>query len=142
MKIFWTGNQEQDLKIDTYEEDLEYENSELEKWQVALDIIEDEDEFIIVSPIAWVDLDDIDISIKDWVLLISWNRKKPIELYLNGSVLRVSELFWGKFSRTIILPENLDLDNIKAILEKNILVIRIQKLKFKGQQINIEKIDY
>jgi len=134
MKIFWTGNQEQDLKIDTYEEDLEYENSELEKWQVALDII--------VSPIAWVDLDDIDISIKDWVLLISWNRKKPIELYLNGSVLRVSELFWGKFSRTIILPENLDLDNIKAILEKNILVIRIQKLKFKGQQINIEKIDY
>jgi HSP20 family molecular chaperone IbpA len=55
--------------------------------------------------------------------------------------LRVSETFWGAFSRNIILPENLDLDEIKAILEKNILIIKIPKLKFKGQSIEIEKIE-
>ncbi len=78
---------------------------------------------------------------KDDILTISWERKKPLELYLNGSILRVTETFWGKFSRNIILPENLDLDEIKAILEKNILIVKIPKLKFKWQSINIEKID-
>ena len=144
MKIFWAWD-------DKYEEIEEFEGEEIdindteiireEEGQVALDIIENIDEIIIVSPIAWVDLDWIDISLKDEILTISWERKKPIELYLNGSILRVAETFWGKFSRNIILPENLDLDSIKAILEKNILIIRIPKIKFKWQSINIEKIE-
>jgi len=62
-------------------------------------------------------------------------------LYSINSISRVSETFWGRFSRNIILPDNLDLDSIKAILEKNILILRIAKLKFKGQAIEIEKTD-
>ncbi len=144
MKIFWAWD-------DKYEEIDEFEgeqinisnNDKIVDWdgQVALDIIENPDELIIISPIAGVDLDDIDISLKEDILIISWERKKPIELYLNGSILRVSETFWWKFSRNIILPENLDLDAIKAILEKNILIIRIPKIKFKWKSINIEKIE-
>jgi len=144
MKFFWAWE-------DKYEEIEEFEGEELdvlendeimeEQGQVALDIIENPDELIIISPIAGVNLEDIDISLKEDILTISWERKKPIELYLNGSILRVSETFWGKFSRNVILPENLDLDSIKAILEKNILIVRIPKIKFKWQSINIEKID-
>ena len=145
MKIFWVWDEE-------YEEINDYNSEEInishwaeieeEQWQIAVDIIENPDEIIIVAPIAWVDLDAIDISLKEDILTISGERRKPIELYLNGSILRVSETFWGKFSRNIILPLNLDLDSIKAILEKNILIIRIPKLKFRGQSINIEKINY
>lgn len=142
MRIFWVWDEK-------YEEIAEYDAEKIEvkiredikeeEWQVALDIIENPDEIIIVSPIAWVDLENIDISLKDWILTISWERKKPLELYLSWSVLRVAETFWWKFSRNIILPENLDFDSIKAILEKNILIIRIPKLKFSGQSIKIEK---
>jgi hypothetical protein len=39
------------------------------------------------------------------------------------------------------MPENLDLDNIKAILEKNVLIIKIAKLKFRGQNIKINRVE-
>jgi len=143
MKIFWVWN-------DSNYEENEFENESLnieetttdfEEWQVAVDIIENPSEIIIISPIAWVDFEDIDLSIKEWVLIISWERKKPLELYLNWSVLRVSEIFFGHFKRTIILPENLDFDNIKAVLDKSILVVKIPKLKFSWKTIEIENID-
>ena len=144
MKIFWAWDDKYE-EIDEFEwEEIDINDTEVikeEEGQVALDIIENPNEIIIISPIAWVDLSWIDISLKDDILTISWERKKPLELYLNGSILRVSETFWGNFSRNIILPENLNLDDIKAILEKNILIIKIPKLKFKGQSINIEKIE-
>jgi len=145
MNIFWVGEKKYEeidmedgieIEIDDNKEDI-FED----EWQVALDIIENPDEIIIVSPIAGVEFNELDIWLKDDILTISWERKKPLELYLNGSILRVSETFWGPFSRNIILPENLDLDSIKAILEKNILIIRIPKLKFKSHSIVIEKIE-
>ena len=142
MKLFWAWDENFE-EIAEYEgEEIEVKNKEViseDEGQIALDIIENPNEIIVISPIAWVDLENIDISLKDWILTISWERKKPLELYLGWSILRVSETFWGKFSRNIILPENLDLDFIKAILEKNILIIRIPKIKFKGQSIKIEQ---
>ena len=143
MKLFWVWEKDEEI-YDTTTEEIEVNTNDLlepEQWQVSLDIIENSFEFTIVSPIAWVNLDNIDISLKDDILTISWSREKPEELYSSGSVLRISEVFWGKFSRNIILPDNLDLDWIKAILEKNILILRIPKLKFKGQKVEIEKID-
>ncbi len=147
MKIFWVWEEKYEEIEDIQEENIweievKIDDSNIEKGQIALDIIENPEEIIIISPIAWIDLEDISISLKDWVLTISWFRKKPIDLYLHWSVLRVSEVFWGKFSRNIILPENLNLDEIKAILEKNLLIIRIPKLKFVGKQIEIIEKDY
>ena len=145
MKFFGAGEEKEEEFYETKTENLEdakkLEEIEKEEGQVALDIIENPLEVIIISPIAGVDLDNIDISLKDDILTISWNRNKPIEIYGDNNILRVSETFWGVFSRNIILPENLDLDGIKAILEKNILIIKIPKLKFKGQSIEIEKIE-
>jgi len=144
MKFFgaWEEKEEEFYKSEIEELEInENVEEKEEEGQVALDIIENSLEVIIISPIAGVDLDNIDISLKDNILTISWERKKPIEIYGENNILRVSETFWGKFSRNIILPENLDLDDIKAILEKNILIVRIPKLKFKGQSIEIEKIE-
>ncbi|USN58322.1 MAG: Hsp20 family protein [Candidatus Peribacteria bacterium] len=41
--------------------------------------------------------------------------------------------------RNIILPDNLDLDEIQASLENNILVITIKKLKFNSQNIKVDR---
>ena len=141
MKFFWVS-EDKKSKNDFVDSEIEVENSNIveeEEGQVALDIIENSNEIIIISPIAWVSLDHIDISLKDDILTISWEREKLEELYSNDSKIRVEEAFWGKFSRNIILPDNTNLDEIKAVLEKNILIVRIPKLKFKGQSIEIEE---
>ena len=141
MKIFWVW---EDEVFETESERVEINTTTEfgeDEWQIALDIIENPLEIIIVSPIAGIELEEIDVSLKDGILIISWERKKPLELYLNGSILRVSEVFWWRFSRSVILPLNLDLDNIKAILEKNVLIIKIPKLQFSGNSIAIEKVE-
>ncbi len=137
-RIFWVSNNEnQTDDLEVVEED-EFSSQEDIEWQIALDIAENSREIIIVSPIAWVELEDIDISLEENILTISWDRIIPDILNNSKVIIRNSECFWGRFSRNIILPENLDLDSIKAVLEKGILYITISKLKFSSQTIEIE----
>lgn len=54
-------------------------------------------EIIILAPIAWVSLEDIDLSFKDSVLTISWNREKPdiFEQWVEIKILNVfGENLW------------------------------------------------
>lgn len=127
MKLFGVG---QDEQLDELEEELEIpEEEHNDVWQLALDILETDDEIIILSPIAGIDLWEIDVSYNKWVLVISWNRKRP-SFFQEDIILRNSECYWGPFSRNIILPENLNSNTIEATMEHNLLVITIQKLHF------------
>ncbi len=138
-KMFWVWNDDDFNELNN-EINTSY-ISEKEVWQLALDIIENEYEILIISPIAWIDLDDIDLSLNKSVLTIKWTRKKPEDIYTNDSTLRNSECFWWNFVRNVILPENLDFDDIKASMENNLLVISIKKLNFKSQSIKIDRIE-
>ena len=137
-KFFWVTDNEEIVELD---EEIEVSNDlEEEVWQVAIDILETPYELIILAPIAWLELDDIDLSNDKNVLTIKWNRPKP-EIYSDEVTVRNTECFWGNFSRNIILPENLDFDSIKANLENNLLVITIQKLSFTSQSIKIDRVE-
>jgi len=107
---------------------------------VAVDILETPYEIIVLAPIAWIELEDIDLSFSKSILTIKWYRAKP-EIYSEDIEIKNSECFWWKFVRNIILPENLDFDNIKASLENNLLVITIQKLRFSSQNIKINRVE-
>ncbi len=143
MKIFWISDKNQNPSMDFEEAENDINDKRIDdlEGQIALDIIENQEEFLIVSPIAWVNLENIDISLESDVLTISWFREELSDIYCDNNITRISEVFWWKFSRNIILPDNLDLDSIKAVLEKNILIIKISKLKFKWQAIKIEEIN-
>ena len=108
--------------------------------QIAVDILETDYEIIILAPIAWINLEDIDLSFNKSVLTISWAREKP-ELFNDDFIIRNSECFWWKFVRNIILPENLDFDSIKATMEDNLLVITIKKLSFSSKEIKINRVE-
>ncbi len=116
---------------------LDEENQEV--WQVAVDILETKNEMILLSPVAWVDLDDIDISFNEQVLTISGYRKRP-DIFSRDISIKNSECFWWEFSRNIILPENLDFDSINANLDNNLLVITIPKITFTSKHIKVQKI--
>lgn len=135
-KIFWVWDDKDFVELDS---DITEKINEENIWQIAIDILETPYEFIIIAPIAWVDLEDINLSFNNTVLTISWIREKP-EIYIESNIIRNSECFWWKFIRNIILPDNLDFDSIKATMENNMLVINIAKLKFSTQDIKINKV--
>ncbi|MDD5769498.1 MAG: Hsp20/alpha crystallin family protein [Candidatus Gracilibacteria bacterium] len=141
-KIFGVGSNDEhndDLKVEVVESDEETLDEEV--GQVALDVLETEDNIYIVAPIAGVEYEDIDLSINKTVLTIKGARQKPVEYDLEGINMRNSECFWGRFIRNIILPENLALNKIKAYMQNNLLVISVPKLRFDTKNIKINKME-
>lgn len=144
MKIFWLG--EERVEIDINENDKVKKNEDKtetpkEVWQVALDVLENSKEFIIIAPIAWVELEDIDLSLNDNILTIKGNRNKPKEYFIDSTIVRNAECFWGKFLRNIILPESLSLDEIKAYIENGVLTVVVPRTNFSSQTIKIDKVE-
>lgn len=134
VKLFWVNKAKKS--------NIDWENNILQEeiGQVALDILESSEQIIILAPIAWVELDDIDLAFEKNILIIKWFRQKP-EIFTPDLELKNSECFWWKFERNIILPENLDFETIKASLENNLLIITIDKLKTYSKNIKINKME-
>jgi len=99
--------------------------------QVALDIFEYENYYILKAPIAGVRLADLDIDINDNTITIRGSRKQsdtvPDDQYF------VRECFWGEFERKVTLPCSIDPRKVKATFNKEcilkILVPKEEKVK-------------
>jgi len=94
--------------------------------QLAVDVYQTENELVIQSAIAGVKPEDLDISLEGDVITISGERKRPVEE--KGDYFS-QECYWGKFSRQIILPVEVDPNRIEASLKDGILTIRTTKLQ-------------
>lgn len=106
-------------------DDIEQISSGVGEGQLAVDIYHNDDEIVVIAPMAGVDIDDVSITVDDDVLTIKGTRETPpsdpdAEFY-------VQECFWGSFSRSIILPVAADADKIAATFDDSVLVIRIPK---------------
>ncbi|MDC0505974.1 Hsp20/alpha crystallin family protein [Candidatus Gracilibacteria bacterium] len=120
--------------------ELETPNEEI--GQIAVDIVDSNESITIVAPVAGIELEDIDVALDNAVLTISGTRKQPADLYdFRDAVVKNSECFWGKFTRNIILPENLDFDSVRATMEAGLLMVKISKLSFASKNIQVESLD-
>lgn len=103
-----------------------------------LNVYETAKMFEITVELPGMDKSDFDISLNDNVLTISGERRG----YKNGKETgrryhRIESRF-GRFSRSLPLPNVVDIDKIKASYENGVLVISIPKLKEKaGRKIEI-----
>ena len=113
---------------------------EEELGQVALDILDCADMIIIVAPIAGMNTEHIDISVSRNILTISGERIRP-DTYDSADRILVEECFFGPFSRSVILPENLAFNRIHATMEHNLLKIEVPKLIFSEKTIKINKLE-
>lgn len=104
--------------------------------QLAVDIFQSEHEMIIVCPIAGCEKSEVKVAIQDDVLTIRGERK-PVKI-LEGKSPLVKELFWGSFSRSIVLPDHIDRKNIQARFHEHLLIVTIPKTEdFKTRIIHI-----
>jgi len=97
-----------------------------EEGQLVIDVYQTPEEYVIKSTIAGVNPDDLDIDIRNDMVTIRGNRRKDEEVTEDNYLYQ--ECYWGPFSRTIILPEEINTDSSKALLKNGILTIRLPKL--------------
>lgn len=93
--------------------------------QLALDIYQTRSHIIIVAPIAGVTADDIRINVVEDVLTIEGKREFGVQIAEEDYFTQ--ECFWGKFSRSIVLPTTVDSSKIEAGFTNNVLTIKIPK---------------
>ena len=94
--------------------------------QLTIDVYQTPDEVVVESTIAGVKPEDLDISITNEAVTIRGKREKTETI--KDEDYFYQECYWGKFSRSIILPQEIDSEKAVASLKNGILVIRLPKL--------------
>jgi HSP20 family protein len=103
---------------------LNYEDPETEG-QLAIDVFQTDKKIIIKSTIAGVKPEDLKISLHHDLLTIKGIRSMKEEVNDEDYLFR--ECYWGSFSRSIILPIEVDSKRVEAELESGILTISLYK---------------
>jgi len=98
---------------------------EKQEGTLTVDVYFKDDELVIVAPIAGASLENIEILVEGDVLIIKGERRPPENI--DPSSYEHQECFWGPFSRTIVLPKDIDLENIRAYYHNGILMVKIPK---------------
>lgn len=91
-----------------------------------VDIQELKDKYLLHVELAGVKKEDVKISVLDDGSLSIKGKKEKIHKEENKNYLR-NERIYGEFTRQFILPENADLQNIKAAYNDGVLEISVLK---------------
>jgi len=104
--------------------------------QLAIDVYETPKEIVIKSTIAGVKPEDLDVGVEDNTVNIRGSRHN--EEKVKGEDYFYQECYWGTFSRSVILPSEIDSDKTEASLKDGILTVRLPKiLKEREKKIKI-----
>ena len=96
-------------------------------WAPSIDISETDTEYLLRAELPATKKEDVRITFDDGTLTISGERKQKTE-EKNEKVHRV-ESFYGKFSRSFLLPDNADSAGIRAESKDGVITVHVMKTK-------------
>lgn len=121
--------------VDTKESKWEEE----EEAQLTVDLYQTQTDIIIQAMIAGVQPDNLSITITRDMITIRGKREENHSI--NSENYFVQELYWGAFSRTISLPEEVDPEEAEAVEKHGLLIIKLPKInKEKKTQLKVKSI--
>jgi HSP20 family molecular chaperone IbpA len=105
--------------------------------QLPVDVYQTPSEIVIRTFIAGVRPDEMNVSISRDVVTIEGAREERASVAESDYFHH--ELFWGSFSRTILLPQEIDVENSSAGAKDGLLTIILPKLdKAKQTKLRIK----
>lgn len=97
-----------------------------EEGELSVDVYQNQNEIIIKTMVAGVKPEDLDVSISRDMVILKGKRENERTIADDDYFHR--ELYWGTFSRTIVLPQEIDVDAAEAVEKHGLLIIRLPKL--------------
>lgn len=95
------------------------------EWPLALDVVENKDGYMVKASLPGVDAEQIDITVNENILTIKGQVEKD-EL-AEGTRYHVRERRYGTFSRSLTLPQLVNMDAVEASYTNGILSLFIPK---------------
>jgi HSP20 family protein len=96
-----------------------------EEGQLAIDVFQDAQNVYVMAPIAGVRPEHLSISLENDILTISGERDKDLSVEENDYLYH--ECYWGRFSRSLILPLPVDTNRVQASFRNGVLKITLPK---------------
>ena len=126
--------EEQDVTEKSFMKEVEQEN---EEGQLTVDVYQNPTEIVIQAIVAGVKPEDLDISITQDMVTLRGKREDSRRIEREDFFYQ--ELYWGSFTRSILLPQEVDPDEAEAILKNGLLTIKLPKLdKERVQKVKIK----
>lgn len=106
--------------------------------QLTIDVYQTNGEIVIQSAVAGIRPENLDILIENDIVTITGNREKVAEK--EDVNYFYQECYWGRFSRKVILPAEVNGARAEATMKQGVLTIRIPKIeRDKKQKIIVNK---
>ena len=103
----------------------------------ALDVVENEDAYVVQATLPGLKPEDIDINIEDDVLTIKAERNEEREESEDTYLLR--ERRYGAFHRAVRLPSGVNGDEATAEMQDGVLTLTLPKREeYKPKQIEVK----
>ena len=107
--------------------------------ELTVDLYHNQNEIIIQTMIAGVHPDNLSINITRDTITIKGKREENQSIDKENYF--VQELYWGTFSRTISLPEEVNPEEAEAIEKHGLLIIKLPKIdKNKETKLKVKSI--
>jgi len=103
--------------------------------ELTVDVYETPSHIIVKTLIAGVKKEDMDIALSRDMVAI--RGKRELEENIEEGNYFHRELYWGTFSRTILLPQEVDIEKAEAVENQGMLTIRLPKID-KGRQTKLK----
>jgi HSP20 family protein len=94
-------------------------------WAMPLDVVEDENGFVVKASIPGVKPEDLEITYNNHILTIKGEVKD--EQNVEEARYHLRERRYGRFERSLQLPTRVDPDQIEAAYDAGVLSLRLPK---------------
>ena len=111
---------------DNPENDFAEQDTQENEGQLAVDVYQTADQIVVEAMIAAVKPEDIDISITREMITIKGRRDNPQHVEDDRYFYR--ELYWGHFSRSVVLPQEVEPDESDAKIKNGLLTVSMPKI--------------
>jgi HSP20 family protein len=117
-------------------EGMEASGMEAPSFRLPLDIKETKDGYEIKAPVAGFKPEEVEVTFSDGVLSIKAGHKED-KSQKEGTYIR-REVVFGNYQRQIVLPPDVQADNIKAGFDHGLLTIDVpRKAKVQPKRIEV-----
>src|ERR1035437_6670755 len=99
--------------------------------ELTVDVYQTADDIIIKAMVSGMDPNDLDISIGRDTVTIKGKREGSREVGDDDYFCK--ELYWGSFSRTIALPQEIEVEEAEATQKHGLLMIKLPKIDKRRQ---------
>src|SRR3989344_6878683 len=105
---------------------VKHELPQDEEAQLTIDVWQTSEEIVLQAIVGGVKPEDLDVEVTHEMVTLRGKREKAKEVA--GNDYFYQELYWGAFSRSILLPQEVDTDEAEATIKNGLLTIRLPKL--------------